>query len=186
MLKKCLMLVALVGALGSSVSEAAAQHMRPYEFDETQVALSVERFMGLDYTDMDGVDSDVKGRLFLNEDVSVPTNLARFGVDVFVERFSVGLAAGVTTEESGIIAPRVGYMLGITPTVGLWMRAGGFYAATPAAKYYGFTGEALLSWFPYAHLAVHFGPTVDVAFADKDNPDYTSVGIPEVGITAWF
>jgi hypothetical protein len=66
------------------------------------------------------------------------------------------------------------------------LRAGGFYAATPAVKYAGITGEVLFQWFPYEFFAIHLGPTLDVAFADDPNPNYISLGIPELGMSAWF
>lgn len=170
-----------------SVGLASAQHHKSYEFDETHVAISIERFMGIDYTDFEGPDgSSTHARLLLNANEPVPTSYARFGLDIFIGRFTVGLAAGATSDDVGIIAPRVGYQLGLTPTIGLWMRAGGFYAATPGPKYYGVYAEALLQWFPHPYFAVHLGPTLDVAFADDPNPDYVSIGIPEVGMTAWF
>jgi hypothetical protein len=30
------------------------------------------------------------------------------------------------------------------------------------------------------------GPTLDVAFASDPNPNYVSVGIPEMGMSVWF
>jgi len=166
---------------------AAAQHEMPYEFQGTQVALSIERFMGIDYTDVEGPGgSDVTARLLLNASEPVPTSLGRAGIDVFIDRLSLGLAGGVTSEDVGIIAPRIGYLFGLTPTIGLWLRVGGFYAATPAVKYTGITGEVLFAFFPHEFFAIHLGPTLDVAFADDPNPNYVSVGIPEMGVSVWF
>jgi hypothetical protein len=166
---------------------AAAQHEMPYEFQGTHVALSIERFMGIDYTDFEGPGgSDVTARLLLNASEPVPTSLGRAGIDVFVGRVSIGLAGGVTSEDVGIITPRIGYLFGLTPTIGLWLRAGGFYAATRDVNYAGFTGDILLAWFPYEIFAIHLGPTLDLAFADDPNPDYVSLGIPEMGMSVWF
>jgi hypothetical protein len=183
--------LALVGVVwGSSIQAAAAQHERAYEFEGTQVALSIERFMGVDYTDFEGPGgSDVSARLLLNASEPVPTSYARFGLDVFIHRLSIGLAGGVTSDDVAIIAPRIGYLFGLTPTVGLWLRGGGFYASSgssPAPNYLGIYAEALIGWFPYSVLAFTLGPTVDIAFANDDNRDYVSIGIPEVGMTAWF
>lgn len=170
-----------------SFESAQAQHQRSYEFQETRVALSIERFMGIDFVDFEGDgNSDVTGRVLLNASEPVPTSLGRAGIDVFIERFSIGLAGGITTEDVGIIAPRVGYLVGLTPTIGLWLRAGGFYAATPGPKYVGLTGEVLFAFFPYEDVAIHLGPTLDVAFADDPNPNYLSIGIPELGLTVWL
>lgn len=179
----CLALLTWVGWTGI----AAAQHEMPYEFQGTHVALSIERFMGVDYTNFEGPGrSDVTARVLLNASEPVPTSLARAGLDVFIDRISIGVAAGITTEDVGIIAPRIGYLFGLTPTVGLWLRAGGFYAATPAVKYAGITGEVLFAWFPYEAVAIHFGPTIDAAFADDPNPDYLALGIPELGLSVFF
>jgi hypothetical protein len=91
-----------------STEVAAAQHEMPYEFQGTQVALSIERFMGIDYTDFEGPDgSDVTARLLLNASEPVPTTLGRVGIDVFIDRVSIGVAGGITTEDVGIIAPRL-------------------------------------------------------------------------------
>lgn len=171
-------------------SSASAQHQRPYEFDDTHVAISIERFMGIDYVDREGPGgSDVYARLLLNASEPAPTSLARLGVDVFIERFSIGLAGGVTSDDVAIVAPRVGYLVGLSPTVGLWLRAGGFYASAgddPLPSYAGLTAEVLLAWFPYPAVAFHLGPTLDVAFAEDPAPDYLALGIPELGMTAWF
>lgn len=172
---------------GGLIEIASAQHQKPYEFQDTRVAVSIERFMGIDHTDFEGPDaSDTTARFLLNASEPVPTSLARAGVDVFIDRFSVGLAGGVTTEDVGIIAPRVGYLFGLTPTIGLWLRAGGFYAAVPAVKYAGITAEVLFAFFPYEAVAITVGPTLDLAFANDPHPDYVSIGIPELGMTVWF
>lgn len=186
MLKHCMVLSVVAWVWGGSI-EAAAAHEMPYEFEGTHVAVSIERFMGIDFTDFEGPGrSDASARLFLNASERVPTSYARLGLDVFIERFSVGLAGGVTSDDVAIVAPRVGYLIGLTPQIGLWLRAGGFYAATPAVNYAGLTAEALFGYFPYPFLAFHLGPTLDLAFADDPNLDYISIGIPELGMSAFF
>jgi hypothetical protein len=174
-------------AWGGLVEAAAAQHERPYEFNDTHVAISIERFMGIDFVDYEGPDNThASARLFLNASEPVPTSYARFGLDVFIKRFSVGVAAGATSDDVGVLAPRVGYLFGLTPTIGLWMRVGGFYATTPGPNYLGLYAEALLAWFPYSFFALHMGPTLDIAFTDTPNRDYVAIGIPEFGMTALF
>jgi hypothetical protein len=181
-------LVAVVACwLVSSVQIAAAQHERSYEFDDTHVALSIERFMGIEYVDFEGPGrDDATARLFLNASEVVPTSHARLGFDVFIERLSIGLAGGVTSEDTAIVAPRIGYLFGLTPKLGLWLRGGAFYATTPGPEYFGVTAELLFQWFPYSSLAFHLGPTLDLAFADDPNPDYVAIGIPELGMSVWF
>jgi hypothetical protein len=190
MLRQCLALVVVVLAWGASIGAAAAQHERPYEFHGTRFAVSIERFMGIDYTDFEGPGGgDVSARLLLNAREPVPTSYARFGLDVFIERLSIGLGAGVAQGINGgavaIVAPRIGYMFGLTPTLGLWLRGGGFYT-NDGPNYLGVYAEALLSWFPYRLFAFTFGPTLDLAFADDPGRDYISIGIPEVGMSIWF
>lgn len=182
-----LSLTFLACSFGSAKAFADVGHERAYEFDGTHVALSVERFMGIDYTDFEGPGGDkATARFLLNASELVPTSYARFGVDVFLGRLSLGLAGGFTSSDVGIVAPRVGYLLGLTPTLGLWLRAGGFYAAAPGISYTGLTAEALLGWFPYSNIALHLGPTLDVAFTDEPNRDYVSLGIPQVGMTVFL
>jgi hypothetical protein len=132
MLRHSLAVMMVVLAWGGSIGAAAAQHERSYEFDDTSVAISIERFMGIDYTDFEGPGGgDLSARLLLNAEEPVPTSYARFGLDVFIERLSIGLAAGVATGIEGdavaILAPRIGYLFGLTPTLGLWLRGGAFY-----------------------------------------------------------
>jgi hypothetical protein len=182
-------MLTLMALFWAGSSATASAHERWYEFDDTHVAISIERFMGVDYTDFEGPGGgDVSARLLLNADEPVPTSYGRFGIDVFIERLSLGVAGGVTSEDTAILAPRVGYMFGLAPQLGLWLRAGGFYATTPAVDYVGITAEALLAWFPYSAVAITLGPTLDLAFADEDSraPDYVSIGIPEVGLSVFF
>ena len=53
-------------------------------------------------------------------------------------------------------------------------------------QYAGITGEVLLEWFPYEFFAIQLGPTLDLGFANDPNPDYLSLGIPELGMSVWF
>jgi hypothetical protein len=186
MLRRSILLTLATVAWVSWADDAAAQHERRYEFDDTHVALSIERVFGIDYTAFEEPGtSDVKARILINASEPVPTTIARVGFDVFIERLSLGLAGGVASDDVAIIAPRVGYLFGLTPNFGLWLRGGAFYAAGPT-DYFGISVEALFAWFPYSHLAFHFGPTLDLGFAEEPGLDYTSIGIPEVGLTAWF
>jgi hypothetical protein len=186
MLRYCIALSIAACAWGGSIEAASAQHEKPYEFQGIHIALSIERFMGVDYTDFAGPGhSDVSARVLLNASEPVPTSFARFGFDVFIHRFSVGLAGGVTDKNVGIFAPRIGYLFGITPTIGIWLRGGAFYASA-GADYFGVYAEALFAWFPYERVALHLGPTIDIAIADKPNPNYVSLGIPEFGLTVFL
>jgi hypothetical protein len=186
MLRRCSVLLVALLAWGGAVHVAAAQHELPYEFRGTHVALSIERFMGIDYTDFAGPSPGrASARLLLNASEPVPTSYARFGIDVFIHRLSVGLAGGVTSDDVGIVAPRIGYLFGLTPQIGLWLRGGAFLASA-GPRYVGVYAEALLQWFPYSRFALHLGPTLDIAIANDRNPNYVSIGIPEFGMTAWL
>jgi hypothetical protein len=188
MLKYCIALSVVALAWGGSVQTAAAEHQRAYEFDGTHVALSIDRFMGIDFTDYEGPGGDhVTARLFLNASEPAPTSFGRFGIDVFIRRLSLGLAAGLTSEDTAIVAPRVGYLFGLTPTIGLWLRGGAFYAAMPGdVSYAGIYGEVLFEYFPYDVVSFHLGPSIDVAFANDNNLDYIAIGLPTMGMTAYF
>jgi len=188
MLTRCITFAVVALVWVGTTSLASAQHERPYEFDDTHIAISIERFMGIDYTDYEGPGGDdVTARLFLNANEVTPTHFARLGFDVFIERLSIGLGAGVTTGDYAILAPRVGYMIGLTANLGLWLRGGMFYAATPEPNYFGVYAEGLFSWFPYTYMAFTFGPTLDIGFANEDRyADFVSLGIPEVGMTVLF
>lgn len=178
-----------VGAFvwAGSIGAAAAQHQRAYEFDGTHIAVSIERFMGIDYTDYDGPrGGDASARLLINADEPSPSQVARLGFDVFIERLSIGIAGGLTSEDTVILAPRVGYMFGLTPEIGLWLRGGAFYAGSREPDYVGIYGDLLFHYFPYSYFAFHIGPTIDVAFADDPWADYVSIGILQAGVSAWF
>jgi len=185
MRKQCFVVWVLAFAWAQAAVVASAQP----QFRGTRIALSIERFMGVDYTDFQGRRGDVTARMFLNASEGVPTNCARFGFDVFIKRLSLGAAGGVTTDGVGLFAPRIGYMLGIVSHLGLWMRAGGFFASAgnnPAPNYFGMYAEVLLQWFPHSSFALHLGPTFDMAFADDPHPHYVSFGIPQFGLSAFF
>jgi len=167
MLRQGLAVMIVVLAWGSSIGAAAAQHERPYEFNETSVAVSIERFMGIDYTDFEGPGGgDLSARLLLNAAEPVPTSYARAGVDVFLHRLSIGLAGGVAQGISGdavaLLAPRVGYLFGLTPALGLWLRGGVFYT-NEGPNYFGVYAEA-------ARLAAALGLGVNAGHdLDLDN-----------------
>lgn len=186
MLSRCTLFCVAMLVLAGSTNKAAAQHERWYEFQGTHFALSIERFAGLEYLDFEGPrEGKLTGRILLNASDTVPTSSARFGFDVFIHRFSIGAGAGFTTENVGVIAPRVGYLLGITPQIGIWFRGGAFYAAN-GPKYFGPYGEVLFNYFPIPQFSLHLGPTFDFAVANDNNPNYVRVGIFELGMTAFM
>lgn len=185
MLRHCILVAIVALVWGTAHETAAAQHEMPYEFRGTHVALSVDRLMGVDYTKFEGSGGDVSARFLLNASEPVPTAFARFGFDVFIKRFSIGLSGGFTDKDVGVINPRVGYLFGITPQIGLWLRGGAFYASA-GAHYFGMDGEVLLEWFPFSRFALHLGPTIDVAFADDPHPNYFNFGILDFGMTGWL
>ena len=186
MLKRCILLSLTMLVCGGLANKASA-HERWYEFDGTHIALSIDRFMGIDYTDFEGPqEGEVDARILLNASERVPTSSARFGFDVFIRRFSIGAAGGFTSRDVGVIAPRVGYMFGLSPQLGLWLRGGAFFAATPGPKYFGPYAEVLFNWFPFPQFALHAGPTFDFAVANGNNANYVSIGILQFGMTGFL
>lgn len=150
-------------------------------------ALSIERFMGVDFTGWEGPrDSDVTARLLLNASEPVPTSLARTGFDFFLSRLSLGIGGGFTSEDLVVLAPRVGYMLGLSRSFALWLRAGFFFVARGGPDYFGFGGEALFHLFLTPSVSLHFGPTLDIGLTDSPALDFIDVGIPQFGLSVWF
>jgi hypothetical protein len=186
MLSRCTFFCVALLVLAGSTNKAAAEHERWYEFQGTHFALSIERFAGLEYLDFEGPEKgDLTARVLLNANERVPTSSARFGFDVFIHRFSIGAAGGFTNKDVGIIAPRVGYLFGLTPQLGIWFRGGAFFAAA-GPQYFGPYGEVLFNWFPIPQFALHIGPTIDVAVANRNYPNYVAIGIFQLGMTAFL
>jgi hypothetical protein len=187
MLSRCIFLFVSLLVLAGLTNKAAAEHERWYEFEGTHFALSIERVAGLEYLDFEGPGGgELTARVLLNASERVPTSSARFGFDVFIHRFSIGAAGGFTNKDVGIIAPRVGYLFGLTPQLGLWLRGGAFYAAAGGAQYFGPYGEVLLGWFPIPQFALTFGPTFDFGVANANNRDYIQLGILSLGMTVFL
>src|SRR5689334_22212380 len=112
MLKRaCLTLALVMVTWAGSQGKAFALHEHWYEFDGNHLSLSIERFMGVDYTDWERRGGDVSARLLLNASEPVPTSYARFGFDYFINRFSIGVAGGFTSANLALVAPRVGYLI---------------------------------------------------------------------------
>ena len=187
MLKRCLGLLVVVFAWCGMIHTASAQHEKWYEWQGVHFGVSAERLMGIDLTDPEGPNnSSVHARFLYNGDVAVPTSIARAGFDVFIHRFSIGLAGGVATNDNALINPRFGYLFGLTPQLGLWLRAGAFYAKAGSSDWLGFSGEVLFAYFPYPVVAFHLGPTIDLAVGQDRTPNYANFGLPQLGMSAFF
>jgi hypothetical protein len=187
--------LALMGALiaWSCFNPIASAHPPLRGEFRDDFALSIERFMGADFTDYDPGGDDVTVRLLLNASEPVPTSYARAGFDYFISRFSLGIAGGLTSDDVILLAPRVGYMFGLSRTIGVWLRVGMFISQNPGpADYVGVTAEALFHWWMHPNVSLHFGPTLDLGISQDDDddppyvPDFLSIGIPQVGLTVWF
>jgi len=184
MLRLYVVLAVMAWVLSGSLHVAKAQQNIGHG---THVALSVERFMGFDYTDYEGPGNrHYHARILINADEPAPTNIGRFGLDVFIRRFSFGIAGGFTSDDRGVVSPRIGYMIGFTHNLGLWLRGGGFYATGGDVHYFGMSGDVLLQWFPTRNVSFHVGPTFDFGVANNPYPNYVSVGFAEFGLSAWF
>lgn len=124
---------------------------------------------------------------------TTPYNSPRLGLDYFISsNLSVGGALGYSTFEvedgndsSGfILAPRVGYMLGISDVFGFWPRGGFTYYTfdDPDFDQLGLTLEALFSIAPRPGFGFITGVVFDLGFSgERDigqrNVDFTDRNI---------
>ncbi len=167
-------------AISAFSHAAAAQQPTQGRF-----AVSIERFMGLDVTNVEDGDSDATLRLFYNEAERVPTNVARGGFDYFLSQVSIGSALGFTSEDQILLAPRIGYLFPISSSFSFWLRGGFFFYNYDEVDGFGMYADGFFMWSVADQLALHFGPSFDLKLAG-DGRDYFTLGLPHVGITAWF
>lgn len=189
-------LLTLMGALAVWTCCIPTASARPNDDDyyyrdrfyRNDFALSIERFMGIDLTDwQEPRDSEVTARILINaSEPTVATSAARLGFDYFISRLSLGVAAGFTSEDVVLLAPRVGYMFGLSRTVGVWLRGGMFVSENPGPDYVGISFEAYFHWWAFPNVSLHLGPTLDFGFTDDRGYDFVNLGIPEMGLTLWF
>ena len=146
-----------------------------------------------------------------------PFNEPRLGFDYFViDQLSVGGALGYAEYdaddrtpygggdvEAFILAPRVGYYIGLGNVFGFWPRGGfTYHSADPEGRDNSQSGlaltlEAMFTVSPAEHFSFMFGPTFDMdlrgktecRFQGRDEDctlRYRSFGIIQAGVIGWF
>jgi hypothetical protein len=155
-----------------------------------QFVLSAERLVGVSRTaretNIGGVkhkDSINRANVLLNQDGNpYGYSHARVAFDYFVmDGLSLGSSLGYSGNSGDasfsefMVAPRVGYALMLSDSVGIWPRLGVTYqyekAPDGAAGVLAVSFEANLVIVPVEHVAFTIAPTVDASFAGKFNPD---------------
>ncbi|MFZ5892095.1 MAG: hypothetical protein ACOY0T_13650 [Myxococcota bacterium] len=160
-----------------------------------EFAISAERLVGVSRTaretNIGGVkdkNSVNRANILLNQNGD-PYNYshARLGFDYFViDGLSVGTAIGFSTNSGDnkyrefLVAPRVGYALMFSDSIGIWPRLGLTYQdqKTPigVSGILAVTVEANLVIVPVEHTALTIGPTLDATIAGKLNPRGSEFG----------
>jgi hypothetical protein len=171
---------------------AAAAPSGPSGFgDSGQLVLSAENMFGFDYTHPSTGPSSTTFSLFSNPFGVRATayQWPRLAFDAFVTK---GISAGGalsfsrnTVSNNGVsvstnafqIAPRVGYAMMVAPSLGIWPRLGVTYVYSDSNNnFLALTIDALAAFVAGPHLAITFGPTLDVGLSGKP-VKYTSVGV---------
>ncbi len=188
------------------------------------MAFSAERLFAIHKTTLDrelpngdSRDDDWTGFGFGWGASTYPFTIPRFGFDIFViDQLSVGGSLGYlnldfddndpnTDDDSSafLLAPRVGYWLGIGSVVGFWPRGGfTYHSFNPPGgdndeSGMALTLEAMFAIGPTEHFAFLVGPTLDLDFtgsrergcgARNDNDcdwKYRTFGI-QFGVMGWL
>jgi hypothetical protein len=155
------------------------------------VSFAAERLMGLYIVDADGRDSDFAlGFGGPPPCCFGPFNSPRLGIDGFIiDSLSLGgsLVVGHDADPDNtwfLVAPRVGYAIGIGRSFGFWPRGGltlwngngnddGGVALTGEALFYGTPDQ----W------GFLFGPTLDF---QVDDPHWHALGLMTAGVFGWL
>jgi hypothetical protein len=155
--------------------------------DSGQFVLSAENLFGFTYYRPSGGTSSTTFSLFSNGFAGVGVNAydwPRVAFDYFVIKgISLGGAVSASRTTTGDnsfnaiqVAPRVGYATMIGPWLGVWPRAGVTYLYSASnEKFLALTVDALAVIMLAPHLAITFGPTVDVGLSGT--PKTTTVGV---------
>ncbi len=180
------MCVSVVLAILAATGVASAQEARGKQGD---FAISIERAMGiyLAHTEYDipvpDDDRDVTGfELGIRANGVIPSNGVRLGLDYWViDGLSIGGGFGFSAHSDDdnddaegtlfLIAPRVGYFLGLGEHFGFWPR-GGFTFWTQGgtnndANQLMVTLEGMFTLAPSDDYAFLVGPVVDLGFVGE-------------------
>ncbi|MCA9647437.1 MAG: hypothetical protein H6718_22355 [Polyangiaceae bacterium] len=129
---------------------------------------------------------------------STPYNTPRLGLDYFInDNLSIGGAFGYASldisddanDPSGfILAPRVGYMIGISDVFGFWPRGGLTYYTfdDPDFDQVGLTLEGLFSIAPRPGFGFITGVVLDLGFSGSQDFGQTSVDYTDRNIALVF
>jgi hypothetical protein len=179
----------------ASAPAAPAAPAGPSGFgDGGQLVLSAEDMFGFNYNHSSNTNlrpNYTTFSLFTNPfGVGVTTyQWPRLAFDAFVTKgFSAGgaisfsrttgSANGASTSTNAFeVAPRIGYSMLLAPLFGIWARGGVTYVYSDANNnFLAVTVDALGAIIASPHLAITFGPSVDVGISGKP-VKYTTVGV---------
>jgi hypothetical protein len=204
----------LTSVLASAGGAHAQDGEGPDEFgDEHQLVLATERIFGYVHSSQTqtvaGMDQtvDVDSFSIFSSPLSIATiySAPRLALDYFVaERFSIGLAASyfrITQDAPDspnafepkytgfLFAPRVGYVVPVSPVVAFWPRlgftvmnlelsttSGTFGTSSSSSTLYALTIEAPLVLTIAPHVFLALAPTLDLGLGGSDEDTTAGVG----------
>jgi hypothetical protein len=184
----------LLGALALGI--AASTMARPAAAqafgNQGDIAFSAERLMGIYFHD-EGESSTNIG-LALAPLADSVYQLPRLGIDYFIiDNLSIGGSVGFTyrnpehgpAQSGGLINPRVGYAIEFSKTFGFWPRGGFTYRNVADDEEFALTLEAMFYAAPVQHLAITFGPMMDLGIAGT-GPEAKDFALVSGGILGWY
>ncbi|MCA9593664.1 MAG: hypothetical protein KC776_10150 [Myxococcales bacterium] len=195
-----------VAAAFLAASAATAEPRLGYKGD---AALSADRMMGFTWSrahrEFGGQSEtvNVTGATFMWRGRAQPTpfEAPRLSFDYFViDSLNIGGTVGYASygddadSEHFLLAPRVGYMFGISQAWGFWLRGGLTYHSVNGPGNNGdedgmaLTAEGMFTVTPVDHFGFTFGPTFDMDItgsAGDADQTYRSFGI-NAGLVGWF
>jgi hypothetical protein len=200
-----LIFTTVAAAVVLAASAASADPRLGYKGD---AALSADRIMGITWSRRhrelgnQSQNDNVTGVTFMwRGDVQpTPFEAPRLSFDYFViDSLNIGGTVGYASygddadEAHFLLAPRVGYLFGISDAWGFWLRGGLTYHSVSRPGNgdedgFAFTAEGMFTVTPVDHFGFVFGPTFDMDFTgsvgDADQ-SYRSFGI-NAGLVGWF
>jgi hypothetical protein len=129
--------------------------------------------------------SRVAADYFVSDGLSVGAALGYFNASGHYERTSAGVTdESDTGSASGfVVAPRIGYAVMLTPTIGIWPKAGITYTSLSledadgndagSRRRIAFSLDAPLVITPVPHAGLMIGPTLDYGVSGSDEEEST-------------
>lgn len=176
---------------GAKASAPAATPSGPAGFgDGGQLVLSAENMFGFNYNHSSNTriaPTATTFALLANPfGVGITTyQWPRLAFDAFLTK---GISAGGaisfarttfanSSSNAFQVAPRLGYATMVAPSLGVWPRVGVTYIYSNSnTNFLAVTVDALAAFVAGPHLAITFGPTLDVGLSGKP-VKYTTVGV---------